>query len=112
MTQHDDMIILRQMLEHAEEALRITKGKTHTDIKDDRILHLALARLLEILGEAASRVSKSTRKEVPQIPWAAIVAMRNRLIHGYDQIDLNVVCDVIQNDLPPLVDELLKLLSN
>jgi uncharacterized protein with HEPN domain len=110
MTQHDDSIILRQILEHAEEALQITKDKTHADVKDDRILNLALVRLLEIIGEAASRVSKSRGEIIPQIPWIEIVAMRNRLIHGYDQIDLNVVWDVVQNDLPPLVEELRKIL--
>jgi uncharacterized protein with HEPN domain len=110
MTQHDDAIILRQILEHAEEALQIIKDKTRADVKDDRILNLALVRLLEIIGEAAGRVSKSRRETIPQIPWMEIVAMRNRLIHGYDQIDLNVVWDVIQNDLPPLVEELRKFL--
>ena len=112
MTQHDDSIILRQILEHAEEALRIIEGKTYTDIEHDRILNLALVRLLEIIGEAAGRISKSTRGKFPQIPWITIVAMRNRLIHGYDQIDLNIVWDVIENDLPPLINELRRVLSS
>jgi uncharacterized protein with HEPN domain len=110
MTQHDDSTILRQILEHAEEVLQITKDKNHTDVKNDRILSLALVRLLEIIGEAASRVSKSSREKIPQIPWMAIISMRNRLIHGYDQIDMNIVWDVIKNDLPPLINELRKIL--
>ncbi|HEY4759599.1 MAG TPA: HepT-like ribonuclease domain-containing protein [Thermoguttaceae bacterium] len=110
MTQHDDTIILSHMLEHAVEALQITQGKTRADVYDDRILNLALARLLEIIGEAASRVPQSTRDNVSQIPWNAIVAMRNRLTHGYDQVDLDIIWDVIQNDLPPLVEELRKIL--
>lgn len=112
MTRHDDVMVLHDMLEHATEAMQITQGKTRGDITDNRLLNLALARLLEIIGEAAGRVSQSTREKVPQIPWAAIVAMRNRLIHGYDQVDCDILWDVVQNDLPPLVNELRKILQD
>jgi uncharacterized protein with HEPN domain len=110
MTQHDDGVILQDMLEHAIEAVEIIQDKNLTDLKADRILNLALARLLEIIGEAAGRVSQITRDKNHQIPWGEIVAMRNRLIHGYDNVDLDVVWDVIKNDLPPLVDELRNIL--
>jgi uncharacterized protein with HEPN domain len=110
MTRHDDLIVMRHILDHATEALQITQGKSREDLANDRILNLALIRLLEILGKAAGRISKSTRVKYSHIPWADIVAMRNRLIHGYDQVDLNILWDVIQNDLPPLVEELSKIL--
>ncbi len=110
MTQHDDTINLHHMLEHAIEAMQVTQGKTRADINNDRVLNLALARLLEIIGEAAGRVSKATREKIPQIPWADIVAMRNRLIHGYDQVDYDILWDAVQNDLPALVNELRKIL--
>jgi len=111
MTRHDDAIVLRHILDHAIEAMEITRGKTHVDLNNDRILNLALARLLEIIGEAAGRVSQATREKHPQISWVDIVAMRNRLIHGYDQVDLDVVWDVIQNDLPLLVNDLETILQ-
>jgi uncharacterized protein with HEPN domain len=67
---------------------------------------LALTRLVEIIGEAANRVSEKTRQKNPQIPWPQIIGMRNRLIHGYDVVDLDLLWDTITNDLPPLVKSL------
>jgi uncharacterized protein with HEPN domain len=110
MTRHDDTVNLRHMLEHAVEAIQLARNKTIADIYNNRLLFLGLSRLLEIIGEAAGRTSESTRNNIPQLPWNAIVAMRNRLIHGYDQVDFNVLWDTIQNDLPPLAEELKKYL--
>ncbi len=75
------------------------------------MLELALTRLVEIIGEAAARVSPSTREKCSEIPWLAIVGMRNRLIHGYDAIDLNMLWDTVEVDLPPLVAALEKILE-
>ncbi|MGH9630217.1 MAG: HepT-like ribonuclease domain-containing protein, partial [Bryobacteraceae bacterium] len=77
----------------------------------DRQLALALIKEIEIIGEAASRISAETRAQRPDIPWAAIVGMRNRLIHAYAEIDLEVVWSAVDNDLPRLmriVEELLE----
>jgi uncharacterized protein with HEPN domain len=67
------------------------------------MLELALVRLLEIIGEAAGRVTPETRAHLPNIPWSDVVAMRNRLIHGYDSVDPDILWDTIKHDLPPLV---------
>ena len=67
------------------------------------MLLLALVRLIEIIGEAANRVSENTRKLIPSVPWPLLIAMRNRLIHGYFDIDADRVWDTMVNDLPPLV---------
>jgi uncharacterized protein with HEPN domain len=106
MTQHNDAIALRHIREHTTEALQLASGKTRADLDSNRMLNLSLTRLLEIIGEAAARVTAETRKKYPQIPWTAVVGMRNRLIHGYDQLDFDVLWDVVQNDLPPLLAEL------
>ena len=66
----------------------------------NRVLQLALTRLMEIVGEAANRVSQSTRQANPKIPWPRIIGMRNRLIHGYDVIDFDLLWDTVTNDLP------------
>jgi uncharacterized protein with HEPN domain len=66
-------------------------------------------RQLEIMGEAARRLSEETRLEIPEIPWRQIISMRNRLIHGYDDVDLVIVWETIQNDLPPLIAQLEKV---
>jgi uncharacterized protein with HEPN domain len=106
MTRHDDSIALRHIREHAAEALRLAARRTREDLDSDRMLNLSLTRLMEIIGEAAARVSTATREQFPQIPWTAVVGMRNRLIHGYDQVDFDILWDVVQNDLPPLLAEL------
>ena len=64
-----------------------------------------------IVGEAANRLSTEDQSRYPSIPWKAIVGMRNRLIHGYDAIDLDVLWDTVQIDLPELVEELERILE-
>lgn len=106
MSRHDDSTRLRHMLDHAEEAMEMVRDRTYEDIKKDRMLELALVRLIEIIGEAAARISEDARERFTQIPWLQITGMRNRLFHGYDQVDLQVLWDTITDDLPPLVKQL------
>ena len=87
----DDNATLRQMLNHAREAIELVAGKSRADLDQERVLALALIQLLQIVGEAAGRVSTSYCDVHPEIPWAQIVSLRNRLIHGYDVIDLDIV---------------------
>jgi len=94
---------LRHMLDHAREAVTLAQGKDRADLDDDRLLELALVRLLEIVGEAASRVPSDDRTRYPEIPWPQIVSLRNRLIHGYDAVDLDILWQIIERDLPPLI---------
>jgi uncharacterized protein with HEPN domain len=91
------------MLRAAEEALHLASGRNRADLDSDRLLNLALTRLLEVVGEAASRVTEVTRVQHPNVPWSQIVAMRNRLIHGYDNVDFDILRDIVQIDLGPLV---------
>jgi uncharacterized protein with HEPN domain len=106
MSGHDGAVSLRQMLDHAREALEMARGRTREDLDTDRMLNLALVRLLEILGEAANRISIEQRGRIPQIPWSQLVGLRNRLIHGYDNVDFDILWQIIVQDLPPLVNEL------
>jgi len=111
MTRHDDDIRLRHMLDHAREARSMVQGKKRADLKKDRMLELALVRLIEVIGEAAARVSPEGCNQYPRVPWSEIVGMRNRLVHGYDQVDLDVLWDTIEYDLTPLVAELERILE-
>jgi uncharacterized protein with HEPN domain len=106
MTRHSDQLSMRQMLDHAVEATQLAKGRTRGDLDKDRVFALAMTRLLEILGEAASRVSEPSRNAQPGIPWSGIIGLRNRLIHGYDQVDFDVLWTIVDSDLPPLVSKL------
>jgi uncharacterized protein with HEPN domain len=99
------------MLDHAREAFALTRGKARVDLDSDRVLHLALVRLLEIVGEAAGRVSREERALHPEIPWPQIIGLRNRLIHGYDAVDNEILWQILSRDLPPLVRALEAILA-
>ena len=109
MSQHDDMMRVRHMLDHAREALALARGKLRADLDSDRVLSLALVRLLEVIGEAATRVSKETQAKYAAIPWSEIVGLRNRLIHGYDSVDMDILWEILTHDLPSLVAQLPKV---
>jgi uncharacterized protein with HEPN domain len=112
MTEHNIETSLRQMLDHAREAVEMAQGKTRDDFETNRMLNLALVRLIEIIGEAAGRIPRETQKLHPQIPWPQIIGMRNRLIHAYDQIDYDILWNIVADDLPLLVSELQGIIKN
>lgn len=105
-----DRIRIQHMLDAAAEAQSFASGYGAQDLSRDRMLMLSLVKCVEIIGEAAARISPDTQNAAPGIPWRAIVAMRNRLIHGYYDIDEERVWNTIFVDLPPLVEELQSLL--
>jgi uncharacterized protein with HEPN domain len=111
MPKHESSVSLRHMLDHAREAYTLVQNKSRADLDADRLLNLALVRLLEIIGEAASRVSPEERVHYPGIPWPQIVGMRNRLIHGYDLVDFEILWRTVVEDLPPLIVALESILS-
>ena len=88
MSQHDDQVPLKHMLDHAREAVKMVAGKTQADLAQNRMLELALIRLVEIIGEAATRVGSEMKSSNPQVSWREIIGMRNRLTHGYDPLRL------------------------
>ena len=106
MSRHDDTVRLHHMVDHSREAVQMASGRNRSDLDSDRQLGLAMTRLLEILGEAAARVSDPGRRRWPEIPWAKIVGLRNRLIHGYDKVDFDILWTTVVDDLPPLITAL------
>ncbi len=111
MPHHDDAVSLHQMLDYAREASDLVKRRVRADLDQDRVLSLALVQLCQILGEAASRVSAPRRQQHPEVPWTQITALRNRLIHGYDTIDLDILWQILTGDLPPLITALGNIVS-
>jgi uncharacterized protein with HEPN domain len=101
-----DRVRVQHMLDYAREALELIKGKDLSGLISDRLLRLALVRLLEMIGEAANRVSPEYRAAHPVIPWSQIIGLRNRLIHGYDAVDMDILWEILSRDLPILVAEL------
>ena len=87
----DDRVRMLHMVDAAESVEQFVAGKKRGDLDTDRMLLFAVVRAIEVVGEAASRVTDETKATSPAIPWASIVGMRNRLIHGYFDIDSDVV---------------------
>jgi len=110
MPRRDADVRLRHMLDAAREGVQMAQGKTRAALDADCPLNLSLVRLLEIDGEAASRVPARERAKYPGIPWAQIVGLRNRLIHGYDNVDFDILWHIVTQDLPPLIVQLEKML--
>jgi uncharacterized protein with HEPN domain len=103
MSRHRDEVYLRHMLDHAREALDIRGQQSKEELKNSRVHQLALLHLVEIVGEAATKVSLETQSELNMLPWRGMVGMRNRIIHGYDTVNVAVLWDTIESDLPELV---------
>jgi len=91
------------ILEAAKLALRYVAGRTQEEFLQDTLCQDAVIRRLEIIGEAARRLSREARTALPELTWNAMIGMRNILIHEYDDVDLSVVWDTVQNDLPTLI---------
>ena len=106
----DDLVRLRHMLDAAKEALSFSSCKSRDALNSDRMLVLSLVKDIEIIGEAAGKVSQKTKKMSEEIPWQDIIDMRNHLTHAYFDVDLDIVWDTIMNDLPPLVEVLEKII--
>ena len=110
MPRHDDQVAVHHMLDYARTARRMAAGRARGDLDTDEMLRLALTRAIEVIGEAAARVSPAGRQSHPNIPWSQIVGARNRLIHGYDAINLDILWEIVTLDLPPLISELERVL--
>jgi uncharacterized protein with HEPN domain len=94
------------MREAAEKAIAYTVGRDRSILDSDEMRTLAVVRLIEIIGEAARAVSEPTRTQFPEIAWRQIVGTRDRLIHGYEEVDLDILWTIATDDLPVLVSEL------
>ena len=106
-----DRIRLLHMLDAAKEAVAFAKGRERTHLESDRMLALALIKEVEIIGEAATRVSRELVEANPQIPWAKVAGMRNRLIHAYFDIDFDILWETVVTAVPALATQLERLLD-
>jgi uncharacterized protein with HEPN domain len=104
-----DDTYLVDILESAKIALDYVFDKTWDEFYEDMQVQDAVVRRVEIIGEAARRISQEIRDKYPQIPWREMTSMRNLVIHEYDVVDINQVWDTVQNKLPSLIEELSKI---
>jgi uncharacterized protein with HEPN domain len=99
----EDRVRILHMIDAAEAVAEFLDGRSRDDLDQDRMLLFSLVHAIEILGEAANKLSLDARAAAPQVPWGAIVAMRNRLIHGYFDIDTTIVWKTATVEIPELL---------
>jgi uncharacterized protein with HEPN domain len=107
-----DSLYVGHMLDMAQKALSLLEGKDRASYDQDEVLRLALAHLLQVIGEAANRVSLDLRAAHSQIPWKAIIGMRHRIVHDYMDVDVDIVWDTATRELRPLIIELEQILTS
>lgn len=98
-----DRVRLQHMIEAADSAVQFMAGRQRTELETDRMLLFAVVRAIEIIGEAASKISEATQTAEPGIPWKAIIGMRNRLVHAYFQINTDVVWKTATQEIPAVM---------
>jgi uncharacterized protein with HEPN domain len=102
----DDDVRVRHMIDAIQAALRFAQGRERADLDVDEMLLFALVRAVEVVGEAASRLSADGRALAPDVPWRAVTGMRNRLAHAYFDIDKDILWATVTQALPPLLQQL------
>lgn len=107
----DELIRILHMLDAARHAVTFADGKGRTDLDQNLMFRFALVRAVEVIGEAVSKVSRNTQERFSEIPWPRIIGMRHRLIHGYDEINQDILWETVTVALPPLVRALERILA-
>ena len=111
MSRRDPLVYIHHMHDHAREAVEMVQGRARPDLDTERMLNLALVRLLEVIGEASRRIPDEFRSRYPDTPWRDIAYLRNRLIHAYETVDFDTLWEIIRDDLPPLIVQLDSILA-
>jgi len=98
-----DLAYFLDILIASRKALEFIKGLSYSEFLESELHQSAIIRPLEIVGEAASKISEDVKSQHPEIPWGEMIGMRNRLIHEYFDVNLATVWDTVQNDMPKLI---------
>ena len=106
-----DLLHLLRMRDAAQLALQTVSNRNRDDLEKDPILQLGLAKAVELIGEAASRVSDELQTQQTQLPWRKIIGMRHVLVHNYWYVELDVVWETVRTDIPALITTLEPLIA-
>jgi len=103
---------VEDILDAMDKAEILVEGFTYEEFEADFRTNFAVIRALEIIGEASKRVPMDVRRQYPEIPWRGMAGMRDRIIHGYDTVDLQIVWDVVQQDIPEIKPQVQRILAD
>ena len=109
---HEFLDFVEDILDAMDKAEILVEGMTYDEFEADFRTNFALVRALEIIGEATKRLPASVREQYPKVPWRGMAGMRDRIIHGYDNVDLQIVWDVVQKDIPEIKPQVQKILTD
>ena len=101
---HDDSYLI-DMLQAARRAVAFAADLTYPQLQDSDLHQNAIVKVLEIIGEAASRITTGTHRAYPHIPWRQIIGLRNRVVHDYFDVDLTLIWQIVHEDIPILIDQ-------
>ena len=108
----NDAVYLSHILDAITQIEIYTAGLSYDQFSQTRLVQDGVIRQLEIIGEASRSLSDDFRDQHSELPWPQIIGLRNRLIHAYFEVNLGIVWDIVQNDLPPLRQKVTTWLRN
>ena len=109
---HEFLDFVEDILDAMDKAEVLVEGFTYREFEEDFRTNFAVIRALEIIGEATKRLPMTVRERYPAIPWTGMAGMRDRIIHGYDTVDLQIVWDVVQQDIPAIKPQIQQILAD
>ncbi len=109
---HKDVVRVRHMLDFALKAVQFSKGRKRAELDSNEMLAMATIHLIEVIGEASRSISAELRRKYPEVRWDSISGTRNRLAHGYIDVDLDIIWTIVTVDLPVLIVQLKRILKN
>jgi uncharacterized protein with HEPN domain len=101
---------VEDILDAMNKAEALLEGISYSQFETDFRINFAVVRALEIIGEAAKRLPEELRQRYPDVPWKGMAGMRDRIIHGYDNVDLEIVWDVVKRDIPQIKSKIERIL--
>ena len=107
----DDCVYLHHIIDAFLQIEHYTDGVTYEEFLSNRLLQDGVIRQLEVMGEAARNLSEDLRNEYPKIPWRQMISLRNRMIHAYFNVNLQIIWEIIQGDIPNLKQETMHILE-